>query len=292
MASRRQGLERAGRPGAALTHEGGDPVLETLELDGKAIVVTGGGRGLGRAMALALAEAGARVCVAARTQEQLDETVALIREAGGTATSVRTDVTDSKQVDALVEACVREYGQLDGMFANAGGGAGVDAEFWEYPDEAFEDVLAVNLKSAFYSGRAAAKQMVAHGNGGVIVNTSSGTAMRGNRGFAYPTAKGGVLSLTKSEATMLYGHGIRANVIVPGFVSQRPPKDEAEAAFRQQRGSFVPVRRLGEWWELGPLAVFLASEASRYVTGQEFIIDGGGLAGGVGPTGFAPQHEW
>jgi NAD(P)-dependent dehydrogenase (short-subunit alcohol dehydrogenase family) len=267
-------------------------MLETLELDGKTIIVTGGGRGLGRAMAKALAEAGAQVVVAARTQDQMDVTVGEITDAGGDAISVRTDVTDSAQVDALVAATVQHYGKLDAMFANAGGGGGSNAEFWEYPDADFEAVLGTNLKSAFYCGRAASKQMVAQGTGGVIVNTSSGTAMRGNKNFAYPTAKGGVLSLTKSEATMLWPHGIRANVIVPGFVSQRPPRDEAEAEFRKQRGSFIPVRRLGEWWELGPLAVFLASDASKYITGNEFIIDGGGLAGGLGPIGFEPHHKW
>lgn len=267
-------------------------MLETLELDGNVIIVTGGGRGLGRAMAKALAEAGAKVVVAARTQEQMDQTVSEIGDAGGDAIAVRTDVTVSTQVDALVAATVAHYGRLDAMFANAGGGGGVNAEFWEYPDDAFEEVLGINLKSAFYSGRAAAKQFVAQGDGGVIVNTSSGTAMRGNKNFAYPTAKGGVLSLTKSEATMLWGHGIRANVIVPGFVSQGPPRDEQDEAMRKQRGLFVPVGRLGEWWELGPLAVFLASDASRYITGNEFIIDGGGLAGGLGPVGFVPTHEW
>jgi NAD(P)-dependent dehydrogenase (short-subunit alcohol dehydrogenase family) len=267
-------------------------MLETLELDGKVVIVTGGGRGLGRAMAKALAEAGAKVAVAARTQEQMDVTVQEIADAGGDAIAIRTDVTDSAQVDALVAGAVAHYGRLDAMFANAGGGGGSNAEFWEYPDADFEAVLGTNLKSAFYSGRAAAKQFVAQGGSGVIVNTASGTALRGNRNFAYPTAKGGVISLTKSEATMLWPHGIRANVIVPGFVSQRPPRDEAEAAFRKQRGSFIPVRRLGEWWELGPLAVFLASDASKYITGNEFIIDGGGLAGGVAPVGFEPLHKW
>ena len=118
----------------------------------------------------------------------------------------------------------------------------------------------------------------------------SGTALRGNRSFAYPTAKGGQISLTKSMATMLGPHGIRVNVIVPGFVAQRPAADEREAETRRQRGERIPVRRIGEWWELGPLAVYLASDASRYVTGQLFTIDGGGLAGGIGPTGFVPSH--
>ena len=266
-------------------------MLETLELTGRTAIVTGAGRGLGKAMARALAQAGAEVVCAARTQAQIDQTVSEIREGGGRAIAVPTDVTQSGQVNALVDACLGEFGKLDIMIANAGGGIPATHEFWDFPDEDFEAVLALNLKSAFYSARAASKVMVAQGSGGVIINVASGTALRGNRGFAYPTAKGGVISLTKSEALMLWPHGIRANTIVPGYVSQAPPADEMESRLRENRGTFIPVRRLGEWWELGPLAVYLSSEASRYVTGQEFIIDGGGLAGGIGPTGFVPHHE-
>ena len=266
-------------------------VLETLQLDGRSIVVTGSGRGLGKAMAKALAAVGAEIVCAARTQAQIDETVAEITADGGRAVAVATDVTDSSAVNDLVAACLAEYGKIDVMVANAGGGGGSNAEFWEYPDEAFEAVLATNLMSAFYCGRAAAKAMVERDEGGVLINVASGTGLRGNRGFAYPTAKGGVISLTKNEATMLWSHGIRANVIVPGYVSQRPAADEEEAQVRRNRGLFVPVRRLGEWWEMGPLAVFLASDASRYITGESFIIDGGGLAGGLGPGNFAPVHE-
>jgi NAD(P)-dependent dehydrogenase (short-subunit alcohol dehydrogenase family) len=269
-------------------------VLESLRLDGKTAVVTGAGRGLGKAMAKALAQAGAEVVCAARTQSQIDETVRDIQAAGGRALAIACDVSDSAQVNRLLDACVDTYGKVDVMVANAGGGdvsRGTWA-FWEYPDEAFEAVLATNLKSNFYCNRAAARHMVARSAGGVIINVASGTALRGNRHFAYPTAKGGVISLTKSVATMLGPHGIRANVIIPGFVLKGPPADEHEAAVNRQRGQMVPVRRLGEWWELGPLCVFLASEASSYITGQSFIVDGGGLAGGLGPTGLAPKHTW
>ncbi len=266
-------------------------MLENLQRDGRAAVVTGSGRGLGRAMARALAAAGAQVVVTARTDAQVQETVDLIVADGGTATGTVTDVTDSAQVDRLVNLCVDTYGKMDVMIANAGGG-GVSRhyEFWEYPDDAFETVLATNLKSNFYCGRAASRHMVDRGEGGVIINTASGTALRGNRHFAYPTAKGGQISLTRSMATMLGPHNIRVNVIVPGFVAQAATDDPQELQVRAQRGARIPVRRLGEWWELGPLAVYLASDASRFVTGQEFIIDGGGLAGGLGPVDFVPDH--
>jgi 3-oxoacyl-[acyl-carrier protein] reductase len=242
-------------------------------------------------MAKALAQAGAKVVCAARTREQIDDTVKQIQESGGDAIAVQTDITDSSQVDALVDASIQQYGRIDVMLANAGGGGGGQFNFWEFPDEAFEQVLATNLKGNFYCGRAAAKFWVENKFKGVIINVSSGTAMRGNRGFAYPTAKGGLISLTKSEATILGPHGIRANVIVPGFVAQQPPRSEREEQERKRRGERIVVGRLGEWWELGPLAVYLASDASSYITGQSFIIDGGGLAGGLGPARFTPYHQ-
>lgn len=268
-------------------------MLETLRLDGKSAVVTGSGRGLGKSMAKALAQAGANVVCAARTADQVDQTVAEIAQAGGQAVACPTDVTDSAQVDRLVATCVETYGQLDIMVANAGGGGQSYGPwpFWEFPDEVFESVLATNLKSNFYCDRAASRHMVARDGGGVIINVASGTALRGNRHFAYPTAKGGTISLTKSAATILAPHHIRVNAIIPGTVQKGPPENEEAAADVKRRGSMVPVRRLGEWWELGPLCVFLASDASSYISGQSFVIDGGGLAGGLGPVGFVPHHE-
>jgi 2-deoxy-D-gluconate 3-dehydrogenase len=269
-------------------------VLERLRLDGKVAVVTGAGRGLGQQMALALAEAGADLVCAARTREQIEATAEAARALGRRAIAVATDVRDSARCDALVEACLNEYGRLDVMLSNAGIGdaRGQRAELQDVTDDDWRDTIDVNLSSAFYCARAASKAMIDRGQGGVIVNVASGTGLRGNpTGFAYGAAKAGVIALTKSLAVMLQPYRIRCNCIIPGFVAQAPAATDEIAAFMGARARYFPVQRIGEAWELGPLAVYLASEASSYVTGQGFVIDGGGLAGGVAPVGFAPEVE-
>jgi len=267
-------------------------VLDRLRLDGKVAVVTGAGRGLGQQMALALAEAGADVVCASRTREQIDATAEAVRALGRRAIAVPTDVRSSAQCDALIQAALDEFGRIDIMLSNAGVGdaRGANVELWDLNDDDWRDALDVNLSSAFYFARAAAKAMVDQGKQGVIINVASGTALRAyTQHIGYGAAKAGVIALTKSLAVMLQRYGIRVNCIIPGFVAQRPPATPEIAAMLQQRARYYPVQRIGEAWELGPLAVYLASDASSYVTGQGFIIDGGGLAGGVAPVGFAPE---
>lgn len=270
-------------------------MLEKLRLDGpprRVAIVTGGSRGLGRAMAIALAHAGADVCIASRTVSQLESAAAeMSAEVGREVFAVPTDVQDPAQCDALVQATIDHFGRLDVMLNNAGIGdrRGAGSGVWDLEDADWHDTIEVNLYSTFYCSRAATRYFKERGEGGVIVNVASGTALRSSAfSFAYAAAKAGVISLTKSLAGMLAGENIRVNCIIPGFVAQQPPADEAEAERLRSRGRFNTIGRIGEAWELGPLAVYLCSDASSYVTGESFVIDGGGLAGGIAPTGYVP----
>lgn len=273
-------------------------VLESLRLDGpprRVVIVTGGSRGLGKAMAIALAEAGADICIASRTQSQLDEAAAEIERASGRRPlTVAMNVQSSADCDAVIERTVAHFGRLDVMLNNAGIGdrKGAGARIHDLADEDWHDTMEVNLHGTFYCSRAAARQLLKQGEGGVILNVASGTALRSSaQSMGYAAAKAGVISLTKSVAAQLIGENIRVNCIVPGFVSQFPARDEDEENARKQRGRFITARRLGEAWELGPLAVFLCSDASSYITAESFVIDGGGLTGGIAPTGYAVAAE-
>lgn len=268
-------------------------VLEKLRLDGpprRVAIVTGGSRGLGKAMAISLAEAGADLCIASRTVSQLESAAAEIEAAcGRKPLIVPTNVQKSSDCDALITRTIEHFGRLDIMMNNAGIGdrRGAGNRITDLEDADWHDTIEVNLHSTFYCSRAAARHMLARGEGGVIVNVASGTALRSApQSFGYAAAKAGVISLTKSMAGALIGENIRVNCIVPGYVQQHPPQNQDEVDRAGTRGKFITARRLGEAWELGPLAVFLCSEASSYVTGESFVIDGGGLAGGIAPTGF------
>jgi 3-oxoacyl-[acyl-carrier protein] reductase len=268
-------------------------VMESLDLTGKVVVITGAARGLGREMTLALAKAGAHIVAAARTQEQIEAMAREVVAMGGgrRAIAIRTDVGDSEQVDRLIAGCLKEFGRIDVMVANAGIGdaLGLNKALWEVTNEEWHYNIDVNLTSTFYCARACAKPMIEQ-RSGVIINLSSGTALRGSPHiFPYAAAKAGIISLTKSLAVMLARYNIRVNCIIPGEFARRPSADEKEEAHWRDRGRFFPAQRVGEPWELGPLAVFLASDASRYMTGQGFAIDGGFLAGGYAPISFAPE---
>lgn len=259
---------------------------ESGVLAGRVAVVTGGGTGLGREMALALAAAGADIAVVGRRPAPLE---AAAREAAGMgrrAVAVPADVTDPDRVSGAFRQVLDELGRVDVLVNNAGmvtahGGAPI----WDISVEEFRAGLEANLTSAFLCARGIARHMVERGRG-KIVNVSSGFGLRGGRdNYAYACAKGGVIQLTRTLATSLGRYGVTSNCIVPGYF----PTEATEASREVlPRADFIPVGRVGDAKELGPVAVFLASPASDYVNGALFVADGGGLAGGYAPTGYSP----
>ena len=200
-----------------------------------------------------------------------------------------TDVSDSAQVDALVDHVIAEWGGFEVMIANAGGGGSSALKHvTEVSDDDWRDTVDLNFSSAFYCASAAARHFRAEQKSGNIITVASGTALRGDaRLFVYGAAKAGVITLTQALATQLARDQIRVNCIVPGFVLQRDISGDEDAIARVQfQGSRIPAGRVGEAWELGPLAVYLASDASSYMTGEAIVIDGAGLAGGLAPSGW------
>ncbi|MBI2172241.1 MAG: SDR family NAD(P)-dependent oxidoreductase [Chloroflexi bacterium] len=262
-------------------------MLASLSMEGKTVVVTGGGTGLGRAMSLALAKAGANIVVAARRAVLIEETAVAVRALGRRALAVPTDVTESAQVARMAARAREEFGRIDVLINNAGIVRDQRAKpIWEITDDEWRVGIDVNLSSAFYCAREVAREMVDRGSG-KIINVASGLGFRGGRdNYMYGAAKGGIINLTRVLATSLSRYGVIVTCIVPGFVTTRDPDPNPT---RAPRDPFIPVGRTGVATEIGPLAVYLASDASSYTNGDFFILDGGGLAGGYAPTGYAPE---
>jgi NAD(P)-dependent dehydrogenase (short-subunit alcohol dehydrogenase family) len=260
-------------------------ILDKLRLDGKVAIVTGAGRGLGRGGGIAPAEAGDDTVAAARTQGQLEQTAHQVEAHGRRCLVVPTDVTDSGQVNALVEQTVGEFGRIDILVNNAGGAtSGYGKDLPDITDEEWRVGIDTNLTSAFYCTRAVIPHMLRQG-GGKIVNISSGYGLRGGRNnYIYASAKAGLINFTRSLALSYARANIQANCIAPGIFPHFQ-----EMIQMWQGAQYIPVGRFGRDEELGPLLVFLCSELSNYMTGETIVIDGGGLAGGHAPTGLAPS---
>jgi 2-dehydro-3-deoxy-D-gluconate 5-dehydrogenase len=260
-------------------------ILDSFKLDGKVAIVTGAGRGLGRAMALRLASCGADVVAAARTVAQLEETAEGVRQLGRHCLIEPTDVAVSEQVNAMVASAIDEFGRIDVLINNAGGGEDqLGKPLDQITDAEWRRGIDVNLSSQFYCARAVIPHMVSRKRG-KIINIASGYGLRGEKhNYMYACAKGGVIQLTRSLALTYAEHNIQTNCIVPGIF----PHNERLMKFFKG-GKFIPIGRVGYDEDLGPLAVFLSSEASSHINGDLIIIDGGGLAGGITPTGVIPE---
>jgi len=274
-------------------------ILKEYSLEGKAAIVTGAGRGIGKGIALTLAEAGADVTVAARTVEQIEGTAEEIRKLGRRALVVPTDVIKKDQVENIVEQTVSEFGKIDILVNNAGipilkpisyvSGMKLEgwqtADSWDTPlsEEEWHLVLNTNLTSAFLFAQAVGPHMLRQQKG-KIINTSSNSADLAPPYFsAYCVSKAGLSMFTRCLATEWAQYNICVNAIGPGSVltelSAPVLSDPERKKVILER---IPLGRVGETREIGLLVVYLASEASNWVTGQTFYIDGGQLSRGNG----------
>jgi NAD(P)-dependent dehydrogenase (short-subunit alcohol dehydrogenase family) len=249
-----------------------------LPLADRTALVTGAGRGLGRAIALALGRAGAAVACAARSPDQLEAAAAEIEAAGARALALGLDVTRAEQVTAAVEQAETRLGPIDILVNNAG--VTLEKKTVELTDEEWDTVVATNLTAMFRCARAVAPGMIRRGHG-KIINVGSMYGVIGvARYAAYCASKAAVDGLTRSLAVEWARHGMQVNCLAPGYMNTDIPR--AALADERTRALFlskVPARRIGEPEEVGALAVYLASPASDFMTGQTLYLDGGQTIG-------------
>lgn len=247
-----------------------------MKLNGKIAMVTGGAQGIGAACATRFINEGASVLIL-DSNAQTGE--AFARSLGEQAAFMQGDVTAKGAAQAAVEACIKRFGRIDILLNNAG--ITHAASFLDLKEEDFDRVLAVNLRSYFTFGQAAARQMIAQGQGGTIVNMSSVNAVLAIPDqVPYVVSKGGVNQLTRVMAMSLAAHDIRVNAIGPGTIATELARKAVMGsdAARRTLMSRTPLKRLGEPDEVAKVAVFLAGEDSSYMTGQTVYPDGGRLA--------------
>ncbi len=258
-------------------------VRDLFDLSGRTALVTGGGRGIGRHIAVGLAEAGADVVVASRKLDNCLDTVRSVEGIGRRAWAFGVDLARSDQIDALARDALEAVGRLHVLVNNAGVIWG--APTLDYPMEGWDRVFAVNVRGLWQLSQQVARHMAERG-GGCIVHVSSISGFRGSLeekepAIAYNAAKGAVNTLTKDMAVKLARHGIRVNSIAPGafdtsMMDYVRGDEEKLAGFLEQ----IPMRRPGGEDDVKGAVVFLASEASRYVTGHNLVVDGGWLVRG------------
>ena len=250
-------------------------IRELFDLTGKTAIVTGGSRGIGKEMAEGLAEAGASLMLCARRAEWLDETVTEFRERGYSVEGMLCDVSNPEAVEAVVNATVQKLGSVDVLINNAGVSWGAMPE--EMPLEKWQHVMDVNLTGCFLFAQAAGRVMLDQGSGSIInIASISGLTSSANGPFyaGYVASKAGLIGLTRELAASWGRRGIRVNALAPGFFHSRLADSVIDIYERSiQENNVIP--RVGNEGELKGVAVFLASEASSYITGQTIAVDGG-----------------
>jgi NAD(P)-dependent dehydrogenase (short-subunit alcohol dehydrogenase family) len=247
-----------------------------LDLANKTVVVTGGGRGIGRGIVRAMAGAGARVVISGRQMDHLQAAADEVRELGAPALVVQADITSREDVERLVSQTIEEFGRLDCWVNNAGSASADDVgPLIDITEQQWDNVVNLNLKATFFAAQAAARVMT---DGGSIINLSSRSGSQANPMTGqYGASKAGIENLTATMAVE-WGHlGIRVNAIAPGVVmtEEHATGSMADPARRQRQIQNVPLQRLGIVDDVGPLAAFLASDETAWISGAVIPVNGG-----------------
>jgi NAD(P)-dependent dehydrogenase (short-subunit alcohol dehydrogenase family) len=257
----------------------------TRELDGKVALVTGATSGIGRETAILFAKAGAKVVVSGRREPEGNETLDVIRAAGGEGLFVQTDVSKAGEVEALVQKTVEKFGRLDVAFNNAGI-EGVWVPIVKQSEEDWDRTIDINLKGVWLSLKYEIQQMLKQGAGGAIVNMASVTGLVGGGGAAaYSASKHGVIGLTKSAALETARNGIRINAVCPAVI-ETPMEQRlfgAPAVHKSVIGMH-PLGRFGTPAEIAEAVLWMCSDRASFMTGQSLVLDGGFLAGPNAPS--------
>jgi gluconate 5-dehydrogenase len=251
-------------------------VKQLFQLDGKVALITGGSRGLGLQMAEALGEMGCKLAITARKADELKEAQAHLEGMGYEVLTVVNDLSKPEGIPAMVDAVVQRYGTIDILVNNAGATWNAPAE--EYPDEAWHKVLNLNVDSVFFVAREVAKRCMIPQRSGKIINIASVAGLRGSATnvttIAYHTSKGAAVNFTRALASEWGKYNINVNAICPGFFPSKMSagllEKVADAVIAR-----APLHRIGGDEDLKGAVVFLASEASRHITGQALAVDGG-----------------
>lgn len=248
-----------------------------FDLTGKVSLITGGNGGIGFGMADALAEAGAGICIWGTNATKNAAAVEKLKRHGGKVHAQTVDVANEAAVEAAFAETLKVMGKVDNCVANSGVSGRGNKSFMEITADEWRRVLSVNLDGVFFTFRAAARHMVERGEGGSLVAMASTAAIEGAaRSEHYAASKGGVVSMVRALAVELARYKITANSILPGWIETAMTAN----AFNNEKfaGNVkprIPVRRWGVEQDFGPVAVYLASDATRYTTGQSIVIDGG-----------------
>lgn len=251
-------------------------VHELFDLTGKVAIVTGGSRGLGREMAIALGEAGARVAITARREQWLTPAYNELTDLGIECLALKADVSNPEQVRNMVEQTLKKWGRIDILVNNAGITWGAPPE--EMPLEKWETVLDTNAKGTFLCSQEVGRVMIKEG-GGNIINIASTTGQlavdpRVMQAIGYQASKAAIIAVTRQLAVEWAKYNIRVNAIAPYFFATRLT-EEVIARSEKELIEHIPMSRAGREGELKGVIVFLASEASSYITGQVIAVDGG-----------------